>query len=565
MMFGLGQHTYIDSIVTIWPDNTCQVLRQVVVDSLLVIKQQPDGVWNELVTKDQPAVFSDVTRATQMFYKHVESNYNDFAVQRLLPQKFSQLGPYIATADVNQDGLTDCFVGGAFNYSGRLFLQQPNGQFTSQNLTDSTKMEEDQDCIFFDADRDGDPDLLVTSGNVQVEENSPYNMPRLYSNDGKGHFQLQPNAIPQNVRMVAGCVQSADYDGDGDADLFIGSRVTRQYPLPGRSYILKNDKGVFTDVTANVCMELVQPGMITSAVWTDLNNDKQIDLVIAGEWMPLRFFKNDRGRLREVTAATGVGTLSGMWRSLAAADIDHDGDMDLVAGNLGLNCDYQVSDSTPMELYAADIDGNGSIDPIPFYYIKDHTGVKRLFPGINRRQFADQVPAIKKQFLHHADYAKATFADIFKDKKDSLQRFTCTETRSCWFENQGGARFKQHYLPQEAQFSPVNAILCDDIDGDGMMDLLLAGNEYQNEVMTGRYDASYGCFLKGITRKNFLAIPPARSGFVVRGDVKDMASMKLGNGSRLIVIGVNNEALQVVKVTSLPAKKQPQATAGYIK
>ncbi|WP_207510929.1 VCBS repeat-containing protein [Longitalea luteola] len=548
LLFGLGQSTYIDSIVTIWPDNSCQVLRQVTVDSLLVIKQQPEGVWNELALSGQPAVFSDVTQAANMHYRHLESNYNDFAVQRLLPQKFSQLGPYIAMADVNQDGLTDCFVGGAFNYSGRLFLQQPNGQFVSQALTDSIKMEEDQDCIFLDADGDGDPDLLVTSGNVQVEENSPYNRPRLYHNDGKGHFKYQPNAFPQNIRIIAGCVQSGDYDNDGDPDLFIGSRVTRQYPLPGRSYILQNDKGVFTDVTANVCKELVQPGMITAAVWTDLDNDKQTDLVIAGEWMPVRFFRNDRGRLREVTAATGISNLSGMWRSVAAADIDHDGDVDLVAGNLGLNCDYQVSDTTPMELYAADLDGNGSIDPIPFYYIKDHTGVKRLYPGINRRQFADQVPAIKKQFLHHADYARATFDDIFKGKKDSLQRFICTETRSCWFENQGGGRFRQHYLPQEAQFAPVNAILCEDIDGDGMTDLLLAGNEYQNEVMTGRYDASYGCFLKGITRRSFLAIPPAQSGFVVRGDVKDMALMKLRNGSRLIVIGVNNDALKVVKV-----------------
>ncbi|WP_205510964.1 VCBS repeat-containing protein [Longitalea arenae] len=548
LLFGLGQSAYIDSIVTIWPDNTYQVLRQVTVDSLLVIKQQPAGVWNEMVASDQPAVFSDVTRATQMFYKHVESNYNDFAVQRLLPQKFSQLGPYITTADINHDGLTDLFAGGAFNYSGQLFLQEPNGAFTAQALTDSIKMEEDQDCIFFDADNDGDPDLLVTSGNVQVDEHSPYNAPRLYSNDGKGHFTLQANAIPAAVRIIAGCVQSGDYDSDGDADLFIGSRVTNRYPLPGRSYLLRNEKGVFTDVTSTVCRELVQPGMITAAVWTDLDNDRQPDLVIAGEWMPVRFFKNDRGHLREVTAGTGLGKMSGMWRSLAASDIDQDGDMDLVAGNLGLNCDYQVSDSTPMELYAADLDGNGSIDPIPFYYIKDQTGVKRLYPGINRRQFADQVPAIKKQFLHHADYAKAGFNEIFKGKKDSLQRFTCTETRSCWFENQGGGRFRPHYLPQEAQFAPVNAILCEDIDQDGLTDLLLAGNEYQNEVMTGRYDASYGCFLKGITRKNFSAIPPARSGFLVRGDVKDMALIKQRNGNRLIVIGINNDALKVLQV-----------------
>ncbi|THU34873.1 hypothetical protein FAM09_23040 [Niastella caeni] len=552
LLFGLGTHTVIDSIVTIWPDNTCQVIKQLAVDSLLVIQQQPAEAWAVKDLHDLQTVFSDVTAATRMAYRHVESNYNDFAEQRLLPQKFSQLGPYIATADINNDGLTDLFVGGAFNFSGRIFTQQKNGQFTSEALTDSIKMEEDQDCIFLDADGDGDQDLLVTGGNVQLEENSAYNTPRLYSNDGKGHFRLQPKAIPANIRIIAGCVQAGDYDGDGQKDLFIGSRVTKRYPLPGRSYILHNDKGVFTDVTATVCKALQQPGMVTSAVWTDLDGDHQTDLVIAGEWMPVRFFKNEQARLKEVTQSTGVAGITGMWRSLAAADIDRDGDMDLVAGNLGMNCDYQVTDSTPMELYAADLDGNGSIDPIPFYYIKDHTGVKRLYPGINRRQFADQVPAIKKQFLHHAQYAKATFDEIFKDKpKDSLQRFTCTETRSCWLENLGGGQFRRHVLPPEAQFAPVNAIICDDIDGDGFTDLLLAGNEYQSDVMTGRYDASYGCFLKGIAHKNFLAIPPARSGFVVSGDVKDLALIKTARGEKRVVVAINNDSLKVMGINSL--------------
>jgi hypothetical protein len=550
LLFGLGTHTYIDSIVTIWPDNTYQVLRQVAADSLLVIKQTPAGTWHANDTNNPQVIFSDVTSTTQINYKHTESNYNDFAEQRLLPQKFSQLGPYITTADVDHDGLTDVFVGGAFNFSGQLFLQQKNGQFTAHALTGSIKMEEDQDCVFFDADGDGDVDLLVSGGNIQLEENSPYNTPRLYSNDGKGHFQLQLKAIPADIRIIAGCVQTGDYDGDGQSDLFIGSRVTKHYPMPGRSYILHNDKGVFTDVTAKVCPALQQPGMITSAVWTDLNNDHQPDLVIAGEWMPVRFFRNDHGHLQEMN--TGTGNVSGMWRSLAAVDIDHDGDIDLVAGNLGMNCDYQVSDSTPMELFAADLDGNGSVDPIPFYYIKDHTGKKRLYPGINRRQFADQVPAIKKQFLHHAQYAQATFDDIFKGKeRDSLHQFTCTETRSCWFENIGGGQFRRHYLPPEAQFAPVNAILCDDFDGDGVIDLLLAGNEYQAEVMTGRYDASYGCFLKGIGGKNFLAIPPTRSGFIIRGDVKDMALITTARGQKMVVVAINNDYLKVMGVNKM--------------
>jgi hypothetical protein len=539
--------------VAIWPDNTCQTLQHVSADKLLVIQQQQAHHCTGSNTPQEPLLFSNITQATRIAWRHVETSFNDFAVQRLLPQKFSQLGPYIATADVNKDGLTDFFVGGAFNFSGHLFIQQPNGQFIDRALTDSIKMQEDLDAVFLDADGDGDADLLVTGGNVQLEENSVYNTPRLYTNDGKGRFQYQPNAIPPAIRLIAGCVQAGDYDGDGQPDLFIGSRVTGRYPLPGRSYVLHNNKGQFTDATAAVCPALQRPGMVTSAVWTDIDNDHRTDLVIAGEWMPVRFFKNVQGHLQEVTQRTGVADISGMWRSLVAVDIDHDGDTDLVAGNLGLNCDYQVTKGTPMELYAADLDGNGSIDPIPFYYIRDQYKQKRLYPGINRRQFADQVPAIKKQFLHHAAYATATFDDIFKGSmKDSLLHFTCTETRSCWLENMGGGRFVLHALPPEAQFAPVNAIVCNDMDGDGYTDLLLAGNEYQAEVMTGRYDASYGCFLKGMAHKQFRAVPPANSGFVVKGDVKDMALLPLARGKKAVVVAVNNDSLRVVLVSGDP-------------
>jgi hypothetical protein len=367
---------------------------------------------------------------------------------------------------------------------------------------------------------------------------------------------LSPSAIPDSVATIGGCVAAADIDGDGDLDLFVGGRVSKDYPLSPRSFILRNDGGVFTDVTAKVCPALERAGMVTSAVWMDINNDQQPDLVLAGEWMPVRFFINEHGVLHEVTDSSGPANMHGMWRSLVAADVDGDGDLDLIAGNLGLNCDYHVGAATPMELFAADIDGNGRIDPILFYYLKDADGVRRSYPAFSRSQLAAQVPAIKKQFLHYEDYAKAGFAELFPGKnKADLLSFSCDETRSVWLENLGNGKFVKHVLPIEAQFAPVNAILCADIDGDGYKDLLLAGNDYQTDVMTGRYDASYGCFLRGGPKKEFTPVPPAASGFVLNGDVKDLALIRMGNGQRIVLAAVNDDSLRAFRINEQKLKK----------
>jgi hypothetical protein len=225
--------------------------------------------------------------------------------------------------------------------------------------------------------------------------------------------------------------------------------------------------------------------------------------------------------------------------------------MDIIAGNLGLNCIYHVGPDKPMHLFAKDLDENGSIDPIFFYYIKDKDGERRLYPAISRAQFADQVPAIKKQFLLAQDYSKATFDKIFNgNKKEGLVQFTCDETRSCYFENLGGGKFKKYLLPIEAQFAPINSIICDDVDGDGNMDLIITGNEYQTDVMTGRYDASYGWFLKGNKDKTFQFVPPIRSGLIVDGDVKDMELIPISNHQKLLLVALNNDSLRVFKIES---------------
>lgn len=549
LVFGLGKNAHVDSLLILWPDNKRQLIKNIGADTTLTLSWK-NATINAPVEIATPLVlFKDITSASNILYPHQENSFNDYTIQRLLPQKYSQLGPYLATGDVNKDGATDFFIGGAFNFSGKLFTQQAGQKFIAKYLTDSIKWQEDMDCLLFDADRDGDDDLLVTCGDIQYDENSIYYKPRLYTNDGKGNFNLQSIAIPDFVKTIAGCVTAGDFDSDGDLDLFIGGRVSKKYPLPPRSFLLQNNHGIFTEVTAKVCPSLQNPGMVTSAVWADYDNDKQTDLIIAGEWMPLRFFKNNQGKLIEATASTGLTQLNGMWRSLIETDLDNDGDIDLVAGNLGLNCEYQASAATPMQLNAMDLDGNGSIDPVMFYYIKGLDGIKHSFPAISRSQFADQVPSIKKQFLQYKDYSEATIDKIYKGKStNNLLQLYCEETRSCYFENTGKGKFIMHPLPVEAQFAPVNAIICDDLDNDGFKDLLLAGNEYQAEVMTGRYDASYGCFLRGSRNKSFTSVPPVASGFILKGDVKDMALIRLSNGKKIVLTAVNNDSLRVFRI-----------------
>jgi enediyne biosynthesis protein E4 len=547
LIFGLGNSTVVDSVVITWPGQKQTVYKQLKADSVYTFTQTNDAVPVPAAVVSSGLLFTDVTNAANIHYKHTDVSFYDYSQQRLLPQKFSQLGPYITSADINHDGLTDLFVGGAFNSYGQILTQQPNGSFSAKNLYDGVKMREDMDCVFFDADGDSDADLLITYSDMRYEDTSTYYRPQLFLNNGQGSFTLSENAVPGNVKTIAGCVAKADYDSDGDMDIFIGGRVSKQYPLPPRSYLLQNNKGVFTDVTAAVCPALVQAGMVTAAAWADIDNDKKPDLVLAGEWMPVRFFKNNSKQLTEITGITGLTNMNGMWRSLVAADMDNDGDMDFVAGNLGLNCKYHVTEKEPMKLYAKDIDGNGSIDPVLFYYIKNKSGERELFPAIGRAALADQVPSVKKMFLKHEDFVNARMTDIFKNKEGLLD-FTCAETAHCWIENTGNGKFVKHLLPQEAQFAPVNAIVCADVDGDGVKDIIVAGNEYQTEVMTGRYDASYGLFLKGATNKTFTPLSPVASGFMVNGDVKDMELVTNAKKETLLVVAVNNDFVKVFRV-----------------
>lgn len=547
---GLGNAAKVDSLVVIWPNNKKQVLKDIAADQRIVLHQKDAAGENFTLPFTGNTLFEEVAVSRGIDFRHTETYFSDFNFQQLLPQKYSQLGPFISDGDVNGDGLTDFFVGGAYNQQGRFYLQQADGRFISKELSAGEKNEEDLGSVLFDADADKDLDLFVNSGGYEYEAGSPYYMPRLYKNDGKGNFTLDAAAIPKIIYTSAQAVAAGDYDGDGDSDLFIGGRVSpSQYPLSPRSYILKNNGGSFSDATEEVCVPLQEPGMITTAVWTDFNGDKKQDLIITGEWMPVRFFRNEGSRLEEVTSATGLKNMSGQWRSLAVADVDKDGDVDVIAGNLGLNNKYKASHEAPIKLFAKDIDGNGSVDPVLCYYMMNKKGKRELYPAADRNMLAIQVPVIKKKFLYHADYATQTASSLFSaEEKEDMLELTCEETRSVWMENKGGGKFELRPLPPEAQWSPVNAIVCTDVNKDGHSDLLLAGNEYQAEVMTGRYDASYGVFLKGDGKGGFVPIAPASTGFIIDGDVKDMKLVSTGTKERLVIAGVNDGKVRVFRI-----------------
>ena len=539
--FGFGRYRP-DSVRIVWPDRRTQLLVRPPVDTILVVNQRDA---RDSFTPPRPvadSLFRDVTVQEHADFRHRETFFFDYGFQPLLPQKFSQEGPFISTGDLNGDGREDFYIGGAFKQSGRVFLQQQDGTFRGSDLVTGTKYEEDMQSAIFDANGDGKPDLLVAGGSSEFEITSSYYRPRLYLNDGRGAFRLDSAAFSPIIRTPAKCIAVADFDGDGDTDIFIGGRVALgTYPFPPRSYLLRNDHGKFTDVTRSVCPALEDVGLLNSAVWADLDNDHKPDLIIAGDWMPIRVFHNNGTTLTEITAQTGLQKYPGLWRSILLMDVDHDGDLDIVAGNIGKNNPYHISDSTPAELVAKDFDGNGVTEDILCYYMRDREGSFQLVPGISRDAWAVQMPSIRNAFDQNSRYATATMDQVFTPQMmQGAAVLPCREAESGYFENDGSGHFTFHAFPAEAQEAPVNAIVATDINGDGFPDLVLAGNEYQSNVMAGRMDASYGLLLINDGKGRFSAVPPPTSGLILEGDVKDLKLVTTGR--QLVLLAAINDA-----------------------
>lgn len=540
--FGLGNAATVQKLEIQWPpDGRIQVLNDLPANQRLTLKYSDakPGKWE---IPALPAPLFQVAASTGIDFRHVEDEFIDFNRERLIPHKFSNLGPGLATGDVNGDGLEDFFIGGARNQPGALFLQQANSTFrqSGQAPWQADASYEDMGCAFFDADGDGDLDLYVASGGSTYDANSPNYQDRLYFNDGKGNFTKAPAGVLPPITSSGSCVTVHDFDNDGDLDVFVGGLVTPgKYPTAPQTCLLQNNGGKFTEVCAQVAPGLHQTGMVNDLLWADLDKDGSAELIVAGEWLPLTVFKKEGGKLKEVTAQFGLEKTQGWWNCLRAADLDGDGDLDLVAGNLGLNSRLKATDSEPLRLFSKDFDGNGSLDPVLAYY----NGGK-LYPLPLRDAMIKQMPSLKKKFVFHRAYGKATLEEVFSKKElEDAQQFEARTFATTWFENQNG-KFIAHPLPTEAQFAPCNHVIIQDFDGDGKLDLLLAGNSYSPDVETGRYDAANGLLLTGDGKGNFKPVPNRISGFWATKEARDMATLKLANGRMLFLVANNNDVVQ---------------------
>ncbi len=544
--FGLGNIGSADSVKVVWPFGDISVMKNVRANQIISVSEQTSKVKESPVSKPVK-VFSSIE--SLISYEHVEYGSNDFQRQPLLTTMLSPVGPVMAASDVNGDKLTDLYVGGVKENPGKLYLQTANGNFTPSSYF-SFKEDfscTDGDALFFDADKDGDMDLYIASGGYHEYQKNDKNLQdRLYLNNGSGRFTRKADALPP-MQNAKSCVRAADMDKDGDMELFVGGRVMPgDYPNPQQSYILDSDRPAhYKNIAPTVLPELSSAGMVTDAAWVDLNKDSWPDLIIAGEFMPIRVFINENGkRFSEATKSWFDPSEGGLWNKIALADFDGDGNIDIIAGNFGTNSQLKSSPAEPLQLYYKDFDNNGKIDPILTYYVEG-----KSYPFAGHDEMLNQISALRRKFPDYASYSTATINDIFTpgDLKGA-GILTATELRTVFYRNTG-SKFEKHILPQEAQFAPVHAIEILDYNRDGKPDFILAGNQSANCVKIGVIDANYGQLFEGDGKGNFKYIPQPESGLSITGDVKSLKFMTV-RGRRYLLAGINNIGVVTYRMNS---------------
>lgn len=538
---GLGNASKIDSLIITWQGGKREKRTDITINSTVNLNEK-----NAILAKPTAAKYAGIFTPIKSPINYTNSSVaaRDFDRQKLLIGELSTHGPCMAKGDLNGDGTEDLFIGGAAGQTASVFFQGKNGQFTTARIPafEQDKSSEDADAAIFDANGDGHLDIYVASGGYHQfqPDDDPALQDRLYLNDGKGSFAKAQNALPK-MTASKGCVAVGDVNGDGPLDLFVGGRVVPgRYPEAPASYLLLNDgKGNFTDQTKALAPELAQPGMVCDAVWADLNQDKKPDLVVVGEWMTVTAFVNEAGKLKNATEQYFGKQYSGLWNCIEVADFNKDGRPDFIVGNLGTNTQIKATDAQPAELYHADFDENGSVDPILCTYVQG-----KSYPYLTRDELLQQLVKFKKRFTDYKSYTTVSIGDLFsKSELSKAKHLTTNHLESTLFLSDASGKYALRNLPLQAQFAPVHAIAVLDADQDGHDDLLLLGNDSHLKLRLGKADANYGVLLRGNGKGGFEYVPQLHSGLQLRGDVRSV--VQVGNK---VFLGINQGEIVVYEV-----------------